>query len=203
MRQCRVCGVDLASGVNWGCKICVARYYKNYRSKPENKKREKELKDRPENKKWRKEYDKKRRKNWKDDGICIGCGKKPAKKDYTRCQICLDNERQREKNNPERSGLWARNNPERDMELKKRWLKNNPEKVKAMRRKSKAKRRGFGDYEPEQNIIINEKTEGHHYNNFIVFHIPKDLHTLYNGGPKVEKHRFMCNEIVKQVYQNW
>jgi len=49
------------------------------------------------------------------------------------------------------------------------------------------------------NNIINEKIDYHHLTNSIVLSIPRDLHKLYNSSNK-EAHRFMCNEIVKQIY---
>lgn len=47
--------------------------------------------------------------------------------------------------------------------------------------------------------IINEKTVFHHIDNSHVISIPEDIHTLYSFSNR-EYHRFMCNQVVKQLY---
>ena len=75
------------------------------------------------------------------------------------------------------------------------------EKFKLWDKQFKAKRkRNLGFNLLYENILI-EKVEYHHINNIDVGAIPKDLHQLYSGR-NLELHRFMCNEIIKQIYRD-
>lgn len=47
--------------------------------------------------------------------------------------------------------------------------------------------------------IIEEPVAWHHVSNQCVLAIPRDLHELY-PGINIAFHRFMCNEIAKQLY---
>lgn len=61
-----------------------------------------------------------------------------------------------------------------------------------------AKRRCLGFIVIYPNII-DETIAWHHLSNQCVLAIPKDLHELY-PGVNLDFHRFMCNEIAKQIY---
>ena len=64
--------------------------------------------------------------------------------------------------------------------------------------KVQTRRRKLGWVKAYKNII-NEPIEWHHINNKNVVAVPKDLHKLY-GGLSQKYHRFMVNQIVKQLY---
>jgi hypothetical protein len=76
---------------------------------------------------------------------------------------------------------------------------NQAEKGKLRWKKHQAKRKQHYDYNIIRENLLDEAVECHHINvNDVVF-LPKDLHQLYSGVNKQE-HRFMCNQIVKQIY---
>jgi len=65
---------------------------------------------------------------------------------------------------------------------------------------SQSVKRGLGYYLVRRNIIVG-RIAYHHINDIDVIAIPLDLHQLY-GNPDKNKHRFMCNQIAKQLYKN-
>lgn len=74
------------------------------------------------------------------------------------------------------------------------------EKGKINNQKHLAKRRQNIEFNILFENIIDEKNiDWHHINNKDVVAIPRDLHKIY-GGNNRRYHRFMCNQIVKQLY---
>ena len=59
-------------------------------------------------------------------------------------------------------------------------------------------KRGLGFNLIKENII-DEKVAYHHIDNINVIAIPFDLHQLYIN-PDKKIHRFMCYQIIKQIY---
>jgi len=93
--------------------------------------------------------------------------------------------------------LWRERNPNYNYI----WTKQHPENMQRKWRKNGNKRkRELGSIELSKNIVDGE-VEWHHIDNSYVVAIPKDLHKLYYGM-KRKDHRFMCNQIVAQLYSD-
>lgn len=75
----------------------------------------------------------------------------------------------------------------------------NSEKGKKWWSKYSAQRRQSHGFNLIIENIIDEKIEHHHINDNDVVAIPRDLHRLYSGR-NIINHRFMCNQIIKQIY---
>lgn len=79
------------------------------------------------------------------------------------------------------------------------WIKNNREQYYLNIKKSQAKRQRELGFEKLFDNIIDEGVDWHHVDDQRVIALPRDLHRLYLGWHKIE-HRFMCNQIVDQIY---
>jgi len=110
---------------------------------------------------------------------------------------------------------WKKHNPEKISKQNKRyslkypekikqnleqWIKNNPEKYMLIQIKHNNKRKRELGFNLLYENIIKEKFDYHHINNIDVIALPRDIHRLYHGNNLLE-HKFMCNEIIKQIYR--
>ena len=80
-----------------------------------------------------------------------------------------------------------------------RKIYHNTEKYKITHKKYNNIRKRNYDFRLKFINVIEESIEYHHINNIDVVTLPKDLHKLYPGRNKI-MHRFMCKEIIKQIY---
>lgn len=99
----------------------------------------------------------------------------------------------------ENNKRWYKENKERKIKQSLKYNKNNPEKVHKALAKYHAKEKGYGFNLIKPNII-NEQVAYHHVNKNDVIAIPYDIHQLYIFGMENNKHRFMCKQIIKQIY---
>jgi len=79
------------------------------------------------------------------------------------------------------------------------WTKQHPENMQRKWRKHGNKRKRELNCKEISKNIIDGIVDWHHINNEEIVAIPKYLHKLYYGM-KREEHRFMCNQIVAQLY---
>lgn len=64
-----------------------------------------------------------------------------------------------------------------------------------------AKHRNLGFNRPYGDNVISELYTWHHINHNDMVTVPRDLHQIYTGsGFSLIQHRFMVNQIVKQLY---
>ena len=84
-------------------------------------------------------------------------------------------------------------------QYRRNWRKTPQGKIYVSRGHSK--RRKLGNLLSTENIF-NEKVEFHHITNKKIIALPINLHRLYNGLPR-EQHRFMCKQIIEQIYENY
>jgi len=62
-----------------------------------------------------------------------------------------------------------------------------------------AKRKNLGYNMPIENII-EEPYVWHHRSNTTMVAIPEDIHILYKPGLSLQEHRFLCNQVIRQIY---
>lgn len=122
------------------------------------------------------------------------------------------------KKHPDYLKIWRKNNPHYDlrnrtdehrnyyhtkkgMEIIKKSVKkySKSEKGKLSMSKHQSKRNRKLKFLVVSDNIIDEPIDYHHIDNIRVVAIPKDLHLLYSF-PNREYHRFMCNQVVNQLY---
>ena len=78
--------------------------------------------------------------------------------------------------------------------------KGTPKRLASKRKSNSKRERSLGDIPMFDNPFNNSvKVEWHHITDVYTVAIPKDLHELYTGY-KMDKHREMTMEIIKQIY---
>jgi hypothetical protein len=106
------------------------------------------------------------------------------------------------KKNYRKSESWKQAEMRYEQSEKRRIQEKNwwhSDKGKIANKRHNARRRKYDFIPICPNIVIDEKIVGHHINSIYTAYIPEDLHKLYGGANK-EMHRFLCNQIVRQLY---
>ena len=154
-----------------------------------------------------------------DTKICSHCGKEySATREYfpprktckdgldSWCKVCLNTiSKEKYKQNylnikmrrKKYNKQWNETHVKYKQILNRAWNTKYPLQFKEIERRHRHKRRKLGSEVYIENII-DEPTVEHHINNTKVIHVPIDLHILYGGTQ--ERHRFMVNQIVEQIY---